>query len=1685
MVQVSLSTSTSFDLDPNVLIESDRTIATLDFSLDESPPVSGVTVTVSSPNLSDFDVAQIQVEGGKLGLTGTAQSLLTAVLNSKLTAFIPGAAITITSPLGNWSETAGIANIAEETPVAVEDRFEIGSITKTFTATTLLKLVEAGALNIDDTLTDWLPESVTTNVANAEAITLRQLLNHTSGVAEYDLILLEQGMSNPLVFLQDWQPEDIVELISNSEPVFAPGEGWQYANTNFILAGMVIEAATENDLSAEIRSNVLDPLGLENTFFAAEEDIPEGYISGYLDFNQDGILDDVSIANLSWAWAAGAIVSNTEDLTEFAQALYAGDLLSEATRAEMFTLVDTGRGYEYGLGMMSFDTPDLGRIVGHRGGSLGFNSNMWYSLEDGFTYVELLNGRTEEVLVSDTIPAFRSGTIPEVGNTSAYSEFNVTLTEQTAQILLPVTNDGEAEGEESVTFTIQSGAGYTINPDAQASTLTIIDSRENTSMQLPDRVISALDEALDNNLPPEVPGAAVAILAPEGDWFGASGVSDLANDTLLQPDDRFEAGSITKTFVATTILQLAEAGQLSLDDTLTDWLSTAVTDLIPNASTITIEQILNHTSGIADYFDILGAQAMLNPTLFLQEWEAEQLLGFLDGVDALFDPGTSWEYSNSNYILAGLVIEAVTGNSYGQEIRDRIIAPLELDNTFVFGEEDIPGGYIKSYWDFNGDGALDDLSISNLSWAGSAGSVISNTEDLADFFDALLVDGELLQPETLEQMLETIPVDSPNYDSYGLGIGTLESRNRFWYVHRGQTLGFRSNLWYSPLEDITYVELLNGRSSSNLVSDLLPTYRRTITPPTPDIVTYEFEWTGQIAGFSVEGEFSYDLSQAFSFEDGIVREENLESFNISFFDPDGNLLRTYENNHLTFPEFNFAFDTNTQQILTNGIYTEPDGLNVGEKTAVEDGFTGLNLWSKSQETSSSLIHLDDWSDEFGFPIGYSTHEDIAFLTQTTAELIETGKVGETYLDQIQDSLDQLGNPIAVSLPDNQAGDFEVVSGATSLFLNFSLFEAAGLIIQNATPTATPFSNQFQIAFEIDESTDFQFESVPFVPTSGAINHTGDISFLVGGDALLTIGDFSINYDADRASETTSGFFVADTLDNALGTDILFDISAPGRLIVAGDELTIADADLLLAPELAEVLNLNDVAGADIGDARIDASLLEIETPPPALPVVSLIIEPEAVSEEDAPLTTQFRFVVEGEIPAGGLPILFGAEGNDLIEILDQLDGSFPQELIGMESLGFFPAQGVVGLNLLQNEAILTRTIANDVIEESDRTFTFKVVPNDEGLVNSNYIVNPETGSASITLTDDNGGPGVGPTVGLSVSSNELDEGEEFTVSFSVDGDIPDAGLTVLVQGNADGVLGEFNLFNADGTPAFTTVGIAGVPEVGDDRGGGFLATLTNANASITLSVFDDGANEGVETVNFELVNGEVYEVNPDASSVTLTLSDFEIVGTEEPDILVGDDDNSSLAGLGNDDIIAGGQGNDIILGGDGDDILRGSINVSSPQGEMTDDNDIIFGGDGSDRIGGKSGNDILSGDAGDDLIYGDDGDDILMGVTGNDILVGDNFSGGSGSDLFVFGNGDGSDTILDFEVGIDRIGLVEGELVFADLTLTQDGNNTLLGTADSGKILAVLNNVQASELDESSFAIVPDVSNPEEALVLI
>ncbi|MGC9524960.1 MAG: alkaline phosphatase [Limnospira sp.] len=185
-----------------------------------------------------------------------------------------------------------------------------------------------------------------------------------------------------------------------------------------------------------------------------------------------------------------------------------------------------------------------------------------------------------------------------------------------------------------------------------------------------------------------------------------------------------------------------------------------------------------------------------------------------------------------------------------------------------------------------------------------------------------------------------------------------------------------------------------------------------------------------------------------------------------------------------------------------------------------------------------------------------------------------------------------------------------------------------------------------------------------------------------------------------------------------------------------------------------------------------------------------------------------------------------------------------------------------------------------------------------------------------------------------------------------------------------------------------------------------------------------------------------------------------IDGTPADEVLIGEDGNDLIrADIGN-DLAAGGLGDDIIYGEEGDDVLRGDENSRSPGGGVGGD-DTIYGGLGNDHIGGKAGNDALFGDEGDDLIWGDDGDDLIDGGLGNDILTGDDFSGGSGSDTFVLAVGEGTDIIIDFEVGIDRLAL-KGGLSPEVLSISDMGMGAAIGFGE--EVLAILRGVDAAEL---------------------
>ncbi|MEL6765248.1 MAG: histidine phosphatase family protein [Cyanobacteria bacterium J06607_6] len=252
----------------------------------------------------------------------------------------------------------------------------------------------------------------------------------------------------------------------------------------------------------------------------------------------------------------------------------------------------------------------------------------------------------------------------------------------------------------------------------------------------------------------------------------------------------------------------------------------------------------------------------------------------------------------------------------------------------------------------------------------------------------------------------------------------------------------------------------------------------------------------------------------------------------------------------------------------------------------------------------------------------------------------------------------------------------------------------------------------------------------------------------------------------------------------------------------------------------------------------------------------------------------------------------------------------------------------------------------------------------------------------------------------------------------------------------------------------------------------FLTAVPEAGTNTIIVGHDDLFEAG--TGIYPDPQGIAYVLTPDGNG------SFEIVANLLPEewVALSEIDTGEITGTEGADRIRGTAGDDVIVALGGDD------RVFADPGS-----DIVSGGSGRDRLFGGEDRDILIGDMGDDFLNGEAGDDVLMGVTGRDVLV-----GGDGADLFVFGVGDGgarnstelgNDLIRDFEVGIDKIGLVDSELTFADITITQSGSRTLLGVASTGEVLAALKGVDASSLGESSFEIVPNVATVEDAMAIL
>ncbi|MEU9099695.1 serine hydrolase domain-containing protein [Streptomyces sp. NPDC048361] len=265
------------------------------------------------------------------------------------------------------------------------------------------------------------------------------------------------------------------------------------------------------------------------------------------------------------------------------------------------------------------------------------------------------------------------------------------------------------------------------------------------------------------------PGALVALGAGSGGTVLTDGLADVRSGTAMRGDGRFRIGSMTKPFVATVLLQLVGEGRVVLDAPVERYLPGVVRGHGNDGRHITVRQILQHTSGIPDYLDHIEPKDVLDHPLTHYDGRALVQLALAYPPD--FAPGTGWSYSNTGYVLAGMIIERVTGHSYGDEIRRRIIEPWGLRQTSVPHDDDsaVPGRHPRGYAREAEGGPLKDITALNPSVAGASGSMISSGADFNRFLGALL-GGQLLRPAQLHQMMTTRPTGSADGGAYGLGL---------------------------------------------------------------------------------------------------------------------------------------------------------------------------------------------------------------------------------------------------------------------------------------------------------------------------------------------------------------------------------------------------------------------------------------------------------------------------------------------------------------------------------------------------------------------------------------------------------------------------------------------------------------------------------------------------------------------------------------------------------------------------------------------------------------------------------------------------------------------------------------------------------------------------------------------------
>lgn len=317
-------------------------------------------------------------------------------------------------------------------------------------------------------------------------------------------------------------------------------------------------------------------------------------------------------------------------------------------------------------------------------------------------------------------------------------------------------------------------------------------------------------------------GATIGVCLADGKCFGlATGFSDLENKTPMKPDDLMLAGSVGKTFAAVVAMQLIKEGKIALDDKIEKYLGKeAWFNRLPNAKDITVRQLMNHSSGLVRYeFNpkfLKDLQA--NPE---KTWKPEELISYLFDTKASFEAGKDWDYSDTNYIVLGMIIEKVTGKKYYESAQNRILKPFKFKKTFPQDKQILKGvvqGYAGAGNDFTGKDRMIENGkfVINPQFEWTGGGMVSNSEDLARWAK-LMYEGKAFNASLIPEMLNGVPAKLGRDSKYGLGVIIRKSQTGvLTYGHSGFFPGYMTEMMYFPEHKISIAVQVNTSVPQNL-----------------------------------------------------------------------------------------------------------------------------------------------------------------------------------------------------------------------------------------------------------------------------------------------------------------------------------------------------------------------------------------------------------------------------------------------------------------------------------------------------------------------------------------------------------------------------------------------------------------------------------------------------------------------------------------------------------------------------------------------------------------------------------------------------------------------------------------------------------------------------------------------------